>query len=138
MELTRIEGWLSGFDGFAGFRWGRDCLPHQPNMVTLLPKGTQVEDTITDVLGNWKKTLEFTCTLAFSGTGEAQTLWDLQRWVMGEDAKGTCPQLGQGRKSVRLEKGRHLTKNKLGLDIYSAQLTLTYEIYYEVNENGEN
>ncbi len=138
MELRRIAGWLSGFPGFAGYRWEEDQLPHQPHMATLTPKGIQVVDTITDVLGNWKKTLKFTCTLAFSGSRKAQTLWQLQQWVAMEDLRGTCPQLGQGRKTVSLEEGRHHTKNKLGLDIYTAQLKLTYEIYYEVNENGEN
>lgn len=134
MELTKIWAWLSAFPGFRGMCWATDCLPHRAEMVTLTPKGVQELDTMEDVMGNRKKTLQFTCEVAFSGTGCAQKMVDLQHWVQTQPS----PQLGFGRKSAKLQDGRHLTKNKLGLDLYTAQLKLTYEIYYEVNENGEN
>lgn len=133
MELNKIAAWLSAFPGFQGMSWDLDCLPHKPNMVTLRPKGVQELATATDVMGNRKKTMEFTCEVAFSGTGCAQKMVDLQHWVAAFP-----PQIGAGRKSAALQDGRHLQKNKLGLDLYTAQLKLTYEIYYEVNENGEN
>lgn len=138
MELDRIIGWLSAYPGFTGYEWAMDCLPHRPGMVTLCPKGVQVLQTVQDVMGNRKQTLQYTCQLHFSGTGKAQMLYYLQQWVQQQDALGRCPQLGQGRKSARLQDGRHSEKNKLGLDLYTAQLKLTYETYYEVNENGEN
>ena len=134
MELNKIISFLSRYPGFAGYRWETDCLPHSPQMATLTGQGIKTIDYIEDVLGNWKKTIGYTCTLVFSGNGKAQMLWDLQNWV----ARQSAPQLGQGRKTVSLREGRHLTKNKLGLDLYTAQLKLTYELFYEVNEHGEN
>lgn len=136
MELTKLMGWLSGFPLFRKVRWEVDCLPQQPGMATLTSQGVKVLDTIEDVMGNWKKTMQYTCALAFSGNGKAQDLLDLQHWVEMENGAGACPQFGQGRKSVSLTEGRRLSENKLGLCLYTAQLKVTYEIYYEVNENG--
>ncbi len=138
MELTKILSWLSAFPGFAGYQWGLDCQPHKPGMATLTSQGIRISDTIEDLLGNRKDTVKLTCTLAFSGREKAQTLLDLQHWVQTQDARGLCPQLGQGRKKATLSDGKCRMENKLGLYLYTAQLTLTYEIYYEVNENGEN
>lgn len=138
MELTMIRQWLSGFPGFAGCSWEEDRLPHKPGTVSLLSKGIQTVAEKEDLLGNRRTTLRFTCTVAFSGNGQAQTLWDLQHWVARQSHIGGCPRLGQGKTSAALEDGRHLTNNKLGLDLYTAQLKLTYEIDYEVNENGED
>lgn len=132
MELMKLMQWLSAYPGFAGYRWEVDCLPHRAGMATLTPRGIQTKKEKEDLLGNRKATLEFLCTLAFSGTGKAQSLWDLQHWVAAQNP------LEQGKVTVSLENGKHLTKNKLGLDLYTAQLKLTYEMYYEVNENGEN
>lgn len=134
MELEKLMQWLSIYPGFQGMCWETDCLPHRPNMATLTPKGIRVLKEREDLLGNRKKTLQFTCTLAFSGSHQAQSLLKLQHWVQTRPA----PHLGQGKTELSLEEGRHLTKNKLGLDLYTAQLKLTYEICYEENENGEN
>ena len=133
MDLKKLAAWLSAFPGFQGMDWAFDCLPHRPGLVTLTPEGIQTMDTIEDVMGNRKKTMQFTCQVAFSGTDCAQMLVDFQHWV-----EAFPPQLGMGRKTAALRDGRHLQKNKLGLDLYTAQLKMTYEIYYEVNENGEN
>lgn len=138
MELTKLQAWLSAFPGFAGKHWEWDCLPHKPGMVTLTPKGIRSTKNWQDLLGNCKRTMEYTCMLAFSGTNKAQTLLDLQHWVAFQDALGLCPRFSQGKQTISLSDGKHLKENKLGLDIYTAQLTVTYEIFYEVNENGEN
>ena len=138
MELKQILSWLSGFPGFAGYQWELDCQPHKPNLATLTSQGVRLSDSIEDLLGNRKDTMKLTCTLAFSGNDKAQTLVDLQHWVARENALGLCPQLGQGRKLALLSDGKRLMENKLGLFLYTAQLTLTYELFYEVNENGEN
>ena len=135
MELKKLLDWLSTFPGFQKMEWALDCLPQKPGMATLTSKGIEVLETFEDVMGNWKKTLKLSCDLAFSGVNEAQVMLDLQHWV---EAQGDLPRLGNGKQSVSLSKGRHLTKNKLGLSLYTAQLEITYEIYYEVNENGEN
>lgn len=135
MELRKLIDWLSTFPGLQKAQWALDCLPHKPGMATLTSKGIEVLDTIEDVMGNRKQTLKLTCQLAFSGLEEAQVLLQLQHWVQ---AQGQLPRLGNGKQSVSLQQGRHLTKNKLGLSVYTAQLEITYEQYYEVNENGEN
>ena len=134
MELTKIQLWLSAFPGLKGFEWVFDRMPHKLGMAALIPQGVTEIDRIEDLLGNRKQTLAFTCQVCFSGTGKAQMLWDLQHWVDSQDA----PQLGQGRKSASLRDGKHLKENKLGLDLYTAQLKVTYERYYEVNEYGED
>lgn len=135
MELTKLQAWLSTFPGLQKAEWALDCLPHKPGMATLISKGIEVLDSMEDVLGNRKQTLKLTCQLAFSGLEEAQVLLELQHWVL---AQGNLPRQGNGKQSVSLLQGRHLTKNKLGLSVYTAQLEITYEQYYEVNENGEN
>lgn len=135
MELTKLQAWLSTFSGLQKAEWSLDCLPHKPGMATLTSKGIEVQESIEDVLGNRKQTLKLTCQLAFSGIEEAQVLLQLQHWVLEQ---GKLPRLGNGKQSVSLQQGRHMTKNKLGLSVYTAQLEITYEQYYEVNENGEN
>lgn len=135
MELTKLMDWLSTFPGLQKADWALDCLPHKPGMATLTSQGIQVLDATEDVMGNRKKTLKLSCQLAFSGIDEAQVLLDLQHWV---ENQSDLPRLGSGKQSVSLQQGRHLTKNKLGLSIYTAQLEITYEKLYEVNENGEN
>lgn len=134
MELKKVMGWLSGFPGFAGYQWEVDCLPHKPDTVTLTPKGITVERTVENVLGGRKEELLFTCTVAFSGVKKTQVLLDLYKWVL----LSTPPQLGEGHCWATVRDGRFLQKNKLGLDIYTAQLTVYFERFYEVNENGKN
>lgn len=138
MELTKLMEWLSLYPGFAGMQWELDCLPHKPGMITLSSRGIRCIKQQQDVLGNCKKTLEQTCTLAFSGVNKAQLMLDLQHWASAQDAMGNIPRFSQGAQSLSVQEGKHLTENKLGLDLYTAQLTLTYENFYEVNENGEN
>lgn len=135
MELRKLMDWLATFPSLQKAQWALDCLPHKPGMATLTSKGIEVLDTIEDVMGNRKQTLKLRCELAFSGIEEAQVLLELQHWALKQ---GSFPRLGTGKQSVSLLQGRHLTKNKLGLSIYTAQLEMTYEQYYEVNENGEN
>lgn len=148
MELTDLEklkSWILTFPNWDGKTVVADCIPNQPNLLSIVPQGLRVIGHKQDLLGNCRQRLQSDYTLYYTGLGsahaweDADTMAAFQLWAQAQNAQGRCPHFGDTpNEQLSARQGKLLRLDKLGLSIYTVQITVTYEKNYEVNENGKN
>lgn len=144
-DLEAFREWISSFPDFPVLeRFQVDYTDQIPCNGGLFPSGLVELSRKEDILGNITVTNQYNFALYyifqkspgddFGATENAEWLIRFQKWVQEQGIRNSVPKFGntETRQIVKAQNGALYEQDEEGTAVYMVQVSVQYEMYYEV------
>ena len=132
--LEKMRQWLRLYPGFQdSWEIHMDCTDGSSRNLGLFPRGLEIKNRKTDVIGN----VTCCCLYRFRleiAAGEPRQVLDFQNWVYDQSVRGLAPRFGDdpSAETMTAERGQLLKLRRPGMPMYEVGLTARFTKKYEV------